>query len=80
MTNQSSLITRRSILIGAAASLICALCVPRTLCRCAVRHFRLGVSMQDSSSDCIFIRSKEAYKQRYVNAESVLRRMAIQFQ
>ena len=70
-TPHHSLISRRSIFIGAAASLLSRLpsCGPLILCQCAACHFRLGLSMQGSSNAYIFMRSKEACKLLFELAE-----------
>jgi hypothetical protein len=76
-----SLKTRRSILIGAAASLLSAPAIgPLILCRCAACHFRMGLNMQGSSTAYFFTRSKIAWKQVREQGEPASNSAAVQFQ
>ena len=81
-TPHHSLISRRSIFIGAAASLLCAPAIVRAANLMPVRrlHFRMGLSMQGSSTACFFTRSKVACKQVCEQAEPASNSAAIQFQ
>ncbi len=64
ISNHDSLITRRSILIGAAASLICAPAIVRATSLMPVRrHHRSGLSTRGSANVYFITRSTVACEQ-----------------